>query len=165
MSFDWSQAAVRLLHRFYVEEGLSAARTASALACALGVSPTRNAVLGKAQRMGWIRPKVTGASPPARPPGTRRGPLRRFRPPAERPLPVLREVQTEAAPKLWLERKAHECCFPVGEPVGPGLQLCCAAPTGGGTYCPPHRELMAQANSALSESDLDAIVAFARRAA
>ncbi len=165
MSFDWSQAAVRLLHRFYVEQGLSAAQTASALARELGVSPTRNAVLGKAQRMGWSKPRSERAPAPPRPVRMRRGPVRWPRPMADRPLPVLREVQTGAKPKLWLERRFGECAYPVGDPVGPGLQLCCAAPTGGGTYCPPHRELMAQANSALSECDFDAIIAIARRAA
>lgn len=165
MSFDWSQAAVRLLHRFYVEEGLSAAHTASAMARELGGSPTRNAVLGKAQRMGWVKPRVERVPPPPRPAGIRRGPVRWPRPMADRPLPVLREVQTGARPKLWLERRFGECAYPVGEPDGPGLQLCCAAPTGGGIYCPPHRELMAQPNSALSERDFDAIIAVARRAA
>jgi hypothetical protein len=165
MSFDWSQAAVRLLYRFYVEEGLSAAQTASALARELGASPTRNSVLGKAQRMGWIKPKAERAAAPPRAARIRCGPVRWPRPLADRPLPVLREVQTGAAPKLWLERQFGECAYPVGEAAGPGFQLCCAAPTGGRTYCRPHRALMSQANSALSERDLDAIIAIARRAA
>jgi hypothetical protein len=167
MSFVWSQPAVSLLHRFYVEQGLSAAQTASALARELGGSPTRNAVLGKAQRLGWLKPAVEREPEPPAPsiPRSRRGPIRLPRPLADRPLPPLREIETGAEPKLWTERRRFECAYPVGEPSGPGLQLCCAAPTGGATYCPPHRDLMAQANSALTEHDLNAIVAIARRAA
>lgn len=165
MSFEWSQAAVRLLHRFYVQEGLSAAQTATVLARELGAAPTRNAVLGKAQRLGLIKPKVERAPATPRSARLRCGPVRRPRPTADLPLPVLREVQTGFQPKPWLERRFGECAYPIGEPIGPGLQLCCAAPTGGATYCPPHRELMAQANSALSQRDFDAIIAIARRAA
>ena len=167
MSFVWSQAAVRLLHSRYVEQGLSAAQTAEALARELGAAPTRNAVLGKAQRMGWFKPTAERPEAPMAPDiaKIRRGPIRWPRPVVDRPLPPLREVQILTAPKLWTERGRFECAYPVGEPAGPGLQMCCAAPTGGGTYCPPHRELMAQANSKLSERDLEAIVAIARRAA
>ncbi len=167
MSFCWSQAAVRLLHSFYVEQGLSAGQTAAALGRQLGDTPTRNAVLGKAQRMGWTKPAAEPVcrTPPPSVAKVRHGPIRWPRPLADRPLPPMREVVTEAAPKLWTERRRFECAYPVGEAAAPGLQMCCAAPTGGGTYCPPHRELMAQANSALSERDVDAIIAIARRAA
>ncbi len=167
MSFFWSQAAVRLLHGFYVEQGLSAGQTAAALGRELGDAPTRNAVLGKAQRMGWLKPPAERAPvPPAlRIPRAKRGPVQWPRPMSERLLPPLREIQMQVAPKPWTQRGRFECAYPIGEPAGPGLQMCCAAPTGGGIYCPPHRELMAQANSALSERELDAIVAIARRAA
>ncbi len=166
MSFVWSQPAMSLLRRFYVEQGLSAAQTACALARELGGAPTRNAVLGKAQRMGWLKPAPEKDPPP--PPSiarVRRSPIRLPRPMADRPLPPLREIATGVQPKLWTERTRFECSYPVGEPSGPGLQLCCAAPTGGATYCPPHRDLMTQAKSALSDHDVDAIIAIARRAA
>jgi hypothetical protein len=167
MSFVWSQAAVSLLQRFYVEQGLSAAQTAGALGRELGGAPTRNAVLGKAQRLGWLKPAAERPAEPPPPPiaKVRRGPVRWPRPLADCPLPPLREVRTGAPPKLWTERGRFECAYPVGDPAGPGLQMCCAAPTGGATYCPPHRDLMAQANSAMTEHDLEAIVAIARRAA
>ena len=151
-----------------MREGLSAAQTAQALHRALGSgAPTRNAVLGKAQRLGWTKP---AASPPAAPaarsfPKARAGPIRWFKPLPDGPLPPLREVEADSRPMLWTERQTGQCAYPLGEPDSPGRQMCCGAPTGGATYCPPHRALMAQANSALSEPDLEAIVAIARRAA
>ena len=66
MSFCWSQAAVRLLHGFYLEQGLSAGQTAAALGRELGDAPTRHAVLGKAQRMGWLKPPAERAPEPPR---------------------------------------------------------------------------------------------------
>lgn len=113
MSFVWSQAAVRLLHGFYVEQGLSAGQTAAALGRELGDAPTRNAVLGKAQRMGWTKPAAEPACPPP-PPSVakvRHGPTRWPRPLADRPLPPLREAPTQAAPKLWTERRRFECAY------------------------------------------------------
>jgi hypothetical protein len=53
----------------------------------------------------------------------------------------------------------------LGEATKPGEQLCCAAPTGGGRYCPPHRALMIQGGRALTERDIEVIVAIARKAA
>jgi hypothetical protein len=168
MSFVWTQEAIDLLHRFYLSEGLSAAQTAAALHSALGGSPTRNAVLGKAQRMGWCKPAVEPKPPPpARPfgPLARRGPIRRPWNGPDTPLPPLREAPLRAAPKPWCERQPGECAYPIGEPAAPGMQLCCGAPTGGGAYCPPHRELMTVARTALTTEDQAAILAIARRAA
>ena len=51
MPFAWSPAALDDLHRLYVGEQRSAAQTARAL----GGGVTRNAVLGKVQRLGWTR--------------------------------------------------------------------------------------------------------------
>jgi hypothetical protein len=167
MSFVWSEQAVSLLQRFYVQEGLSAAETAAALDRALGGKPTRNAVLGKAQRLGWSKPaSEPRAPPPPRSfPKARCGPVRWARPLPETPLPPLREAKADSRPKPWLERQFGECAYPLGEPAGPGLQMCCAASTGGETYCAPHRALMTQAGSGLSEHDLAAILTIARKAA
>jgi GcrA cell cycle regulator len=164
MSFAWSPAVLDQLFRLYIQEGRSAAETARALGC--GVS--RNAVLGKVQRMGWSRaerePKVAAAAagPPRR--ATERT---RPRSPFGRsiPLPPLRDLAVVGRPKPWTERRAGECAFPVGEPAQPGMQLSCCAPTGGGGYCPAHRALMALPDTALTEKDRDAIVEIARRAA
>jgi GcrA cell cycle regulator len=167
MSFVWTDKAVGLLNRFYVCEGLSAAQTARALHLALGGAPTRNAVLGKAQRMGWAKPAAPKPPPP--PPRSfarvRQGSVTRSRLMPDRPLLPLREVEAASNLKPWTDRRPGECAYPLGEPAAPGQQLCCAAPTGGGQYCPPHRTLMIQSSGTLSERDVEAIVAIARRAA
>jgi hypothetical protein len=168
MSFFWSQEAIGLLHRFYVREGLSAAQTAAAIARAVDGKPTRNAVLGKAQRMGWTKPAVERLAVEARPAGfgrVRHGPVRWPRPLPDVALPPLREVQVEGAPKLWTERLRGECAYPIGDSKAPGMQMCCGAPTGGATYCRPHRGLMVASACALTPDDQAAVLAVARRAA
>jgi hypothetical protein len=89
------------------------------------------------------------------------------RPPFGRdiPLPRLREVHVTGDPKMWTERLAGECAYPVGEPARPGLQLSCCAPTGGGGYCPAHRALMVVPDPALTEQDKAAILDIVRQAA
>jgi len=165
MSFAWSSAALDNLYRLYVRERLSAAHTATAL----GDGVTRNAVLGKIQRLGWRRPDLE-----PKPPAPRQ--RQRSRPVTPRvftrspfagriPLPKLLEITVIGAPRLWTERRVGQCAFPVGEPAQPGMQLSCCAPTlGRGAYCPDHRALMILPNTALTPKDQDAIAEIARRA-
>ena len=173
MPFAWSPAALDDLHRLYVREKRSASQTARAM----GAGLTRNAVLGKVQRMGWTRAE---APKPGRPPAPDRPRL--VRPATAKPAPVrvrtsapfstvlplpkLREITVISTPKLWTERAFGECAFPVGEPTEPGRQYaCCAKVIGRGAYCRPHRILMTLEGTALSARDVDAIAAIARRAA
>ena len=173
MPFAWSPAALDDLHRLYVREKRSASDTARAM----GAGLTRNAVLGKVQRMGWTRAERPKAG---RPPAPEKPRL--VRPAAVRtvsvrvrtggpfskvlPLPKLREIMVISTPKLWTERAFGECAFPVDEPSEPGRQYaCCAKVTGRGAYCRPHRMLMTLEGTALSAHDVDAIAAIARRAA
>ncbi len=174
MTFAWTQAAIDLLFKLHIQEGCSAAQTARAL----GGTATRNAVLGKVQRMGWSQAREVqppAAAPPtpavsmkpklqvsrARPctrPGPRLGP--------GKPLPRLREAPVVGEPKLWTERRAYECAFPIGEPTSPALQLSCCARTGGmSPYCPAHRALMRLPESQMTEQEQASIVDIARRAA
>jgi GcrA cell cycle regulator len=161
---SWSQAALDLLFNLHVRQGLSAAQTARAI----GGGVTRNAVLGKAQRMGWSRPR--DAPPPAgltRDDDRRCASGRRVGPRLgrDRPLPALREVALPGTPRLWTERRRGECAYPVGEPDQPGMQLSCCAPTGGGTYCRAHKALMTEPETGLTERDIAALAEMMRRAA
>jgi GcrA cell cycle regulator len=161
---SWSQATLDLLFNLHVRQGLSAAQTARAI----GGGMTRNAVLGKAQRMGWSRPRD---APP--PPGLTRADDRRCasgrragpRLGKDRPLPKLREVIVAGTPRPWTERRRGECAYPIGEPCQPGLQLSCCARTGGGTYCPAHKALMTQPDTQWTERDIAVIADMIRRAA
>jgi GcrA cell cycle regulator len=161
MSFAWPQAAVDLLFRFYVQEGRSAAETARLI----GGGVTRNAVLGKALRQGWLRQApssgktlrlgaISQACRGAEPLGSRD------------PVPTLREIAVASTPRPWTERRAHECAFPMGEPKSLGGQLSCCAPTGGmSPYCPAHQVLMRLPDSMMTQAEHDSILEIARRAA
>ena len=168
MPFAWPPTALDDLHRLYVREKRSASQTARAM----GAGLTRNAVLGKVQRMGWTRAEGPRAGRPATPDKPRL-----VRPPPVRvraggpfskvlPLPTLREITVISTPKLWTERAFGECAFPVGEPVEPGRQYaCCAKVSGRSAYCAPHRMLMTLQGTALTTHDVDAIATLARRVA
>jgi GcrA cell cycle regulator len=166
MPFAWTPAALDDLHRLFVRENLSAAETAKAL----GPGVSRNAVLGKVQRLGWRRPSPPKAGRPAEKPrlvkpGAGR---RRARSPFSRvlPLPKLREITVISTPKAWTERGERECAFPVGEAIEPGRQYSCCAPVRGrGEYCAAHRALMTLEGSALTAHDVEIIAAIARKAA
>lgn len=170
MPFAWTPAALADLHRLYVRQGLSAAETARVL----GGGVTRNAVIGKALRLGWFggalkpgrkadpdkaapdRPRL--AKPPARPAG---GPFSRVL-----PLPKLREIAVISTPKPWTERGERECAFPVGEPAEPGRQFSCCAPAiRRREYCAAHWRLMTLGETALDKHEIEIVAAIARRAA
>lgn len=165
MPFAWTPAALDDLHRLFIREKLSAAATARAM----GVGVSRNAVLGKVQRLGWTREGAPKAGRPpqnprrVKPGAARRSPIAPFS--RMLPLPKLREIAAPSTPKLWTERGERECAFPVGDPAEPGRQYSCCAPVRGrGQYCTAHRALMTLEGSVLTEHDVDAIVSVARRA-
>lgn len=170
MPFAWSPAALDDLHRLYVRERRTAAETARAM----GRGVTRNAVLGKVQRMGWIRggprrpprePEPAFAKPQLAPTQGARlgggGPFSKVL-----PLPKLREITVISTPKLWTERGERECAFPVGEPAAPGMQFSCCAPVARRrAYCPAHWALMTLEGTAMTVHDVEIVAAIARRAA
>lgn len=167
MPFAWSPAALDDLHRLFVRQRLSAAETARAM----GGGLTRNAVLGKVQRLGWTRdePPKAGRKPaPGKPrlvkpsaTAPRGGPFSKIL-----PLPKLREITVISTPRPWTERGERECAFPVGEPAEPGRQFsCCAKVQRGKAYCGAHWKLMTLEGTALTSHDVEIIAAIARRAA
>lgn len=173
MPFAWTPAALDDLHRLFVREKLSAAETAKALSARDGgEGVTRNAVLGKVQRLGWTRdeaPKAGRRALGPKPTVVKQAkPRRRPDPPFARvlPLPKLREIAVISTPKLWTERGERDCAFPVGEPEEPGRQYSCCAPAlGRGGYCAAHQALMTLEGTALTQHDVEAITAIARRVA
>lgn len=165
MPFAWTPEALDDLHRLYIRQRLSAAETARAM----GGGVTRNAVLGKVQRLGWTRPAVPKAEAKAGPDKPRLKPT--TRPKSDPfsgvlPLPKLREITVISTPRPWTERAERECAFPVAEPKAPGQQFsCCATAMRGRAYCPAHWRLMTLGETALSAQDVEVIVAIAQRAA
>jgi GcrA cell cycle regulator len=130
-------------------------KTASQIAVLLGGGLTRNAVVGKAHRMGLIgRPSPIvrdGRGRQPRAPKTRQ-------PAAEGHLAVLqareRSEQAKTAQRLHppvvppappprpvLERVSQRtCAWPIGDPKKPGFHFCGATPVlEGDSYCAPHQ--------------------------
>lgn len=59
-SFNWTEDRIAKCKRLYIDEGMSASETARSL----GSGCTRNAVVGKAHRMGWmVSGRQSAASP------------------------------------------------------------------------------------------------------
>jgi hypothetical protein len=105
----------------------------------IGFSTTRNAVLGKADRMGLAsRPRSGGR--PSRPPEERaaRRRLRQatWKPLILKPRPVVVDRPPVCAPKDIWTIGYGECRFIVND--GGRHALYCAAPCGEGSWCPYH---------------------------
>lgn len=145
--FDWTAGHVETLTRM-----LSYGATMQEIADALGGGVTRNAVLGKAHKLGLgsnIRrgPRV---DKPARP----------HREARTRSLPPI--IEPEGPPKLGSSNKlltsrvwhalpgmpvipveAHqaECRWPIGDPLQPGFGFCGGLAVEGSSYCEAHRRI------------------------
>ena len=125
----------------------------SDIAAQLNVSP--HAITGKVYRMKFqredatekkisFRPakKMQQTKPASKPLTASKAEPTQSKPPA--PLRNLPEVPTPNA-KPWLQRGLYECCFPVGQPERPALQMaCCNKTTPGKAYCTDHQERMFQ---------------------
>lgn len=133
--------------------GASASQIAKILNREFRTSLSRNAVIGKAHRLGMTQGKPampTRLAKPIAPPLSRAAKPA----PAARPKPVPRPapVQPERAPpadltvipataRHWIERKPCQCAWPV---AGQGYETlsCCAPTQAGSAYCPGHYAAM-----------------------
>ena len=142
----WTDEAVEILKKLALE-----GQSASLIAAALG-APTRNAVIGKANRIG-IRLNGDGrASPPVRKPAPRRAssaaiPLPAPAPGTRNPNPraernrawAFAEAEVGEMRRLRFEEaSAFACRWPLGEP-GAADFACCGLPAAPGRpYCAGH---------------------------
>jgi GcrA cell cycle regulator len=155
--FAWTDDACALLRRMWLDDGASGTE----IAAAFGGKLTRNAVIGKAYRMGLTRPKSVGKfnikrlTPKDRS-ADKRAPKKakprvyvnvrnvvhnieaRRRDPGMVAIPAADRIFPLAKP--WLERKFGECAFPIGEGAD---ALSCSTPTER-TYCPACEAVMFQ---------------------
>lgn len=127
----------------------------SDIAAQLNVSP--HAITGKVYRMKFqredAREKKISFRPAKKMQQTKPAPKAVTAPKAEQPsqskaptpLKALPEISAPNA-KPWLERaRTGECCFPVGQPQRPALQMACCNPTQPGkVYCTAHHDRMFQ---------------------
>ena len=121
----------------------------SDIAVQLNVSP--HAITGKVYRMKFQRDEVRErkisfrpAKQQTKPTPKTVAPIEPPRSKAPTPRKALPEIPTPNA-KPWLQRGGGECCFPVGQPERPSLQMaCCNKTPAGKPYCAPHQGQMFQ---------------------
>lgn len=160
----WTEERIEKLTKLWTE-GL----TASQIAQELG-DVTRNAVIGKAHRLGLsgrpspvraARTKKPAASRPAKPkplaarsnasaPSNKPKPAPAVQPPAQpvRQQPAMPQLdlsEIEAGPGVTLLKVTDKMCkWPIGHPGEPGFRLCGRPSAEGGPYCQAHAELAYQ---------------------
>jgi len=152
----WTEERIALLTKLW-SEGLSA----SQIAAELGGGMSRNAVLGKAHRLGLVRHETKGPSTP-RPPKPPRPldasasaePLVRqappsvpvvvSEPPAAQPAgtPPEQKVTAPLSKKVTImELRETMCRFPLGDPTTPEFRFCGAQASTGLPYCTHHAQI------------------------
>jgi len=154
----WTKERIELLTKLWTE-GLSA----SQIAAELGGSMSRNAVLGKANRLGLTHgaakgigtPRPRKPSPPEPAPGTETFSLQDPSPaammtspqPAAPPTP-LPPREGAVAPRsegvTIMELREAMCRWPLGDPTTPAFRYCGAGAVEGLPYCPHHAQIAYQ---------------------
>jgi GcrA cell cycle regulator len=121
----------------------AAGYNAREIAILLGHNLTRNAVIGKAWRLGlnWGRSERSERKP-AVASTPRPTPPRPPKPPAPPPSPPQPRPQPQAAPLMrrlhLVELEPHHCRWPIGDPHQPGFFFCANDKDGSSPYCPRH---------------------------
>jgi GcrA cell cycle regulator len=140
-AFEWTTARIDLLRKLK-GDGLSS----SEIGVELGI--TRNAVIGKAARLGIGGGQAKGAQREAKHYAPKAGPVfqinfghlraqKAARQRGERPAPPPPPVLT-TRPCSILELTSATCRWPMGEPDEPGFHFCGSAPRDGKPYCGFH---------------------------
>jgi GcrA cell cycle regulator len=134
----WTDERIALLKQRWAED-----LTCRAIAAELG-GISRNAVIGKARRLGLADRKRTPAAPPARKPAERppNAPKHPWRNLVRVPPTLVSAVPaqpTQASRRSILDLKAGECRWPHGDPREKENFYFCGAPiTALRPYCGPH---------------------------
>lgn len=131
MTFAWTDENVAIAKRLYVDEGRSAAQAVKAM----GNACSRNALVGKAHRLGWTKLRGEGTGTLNNRRSKRKVGLARAVVSAPVFLPALFLVEG-SEPKPWLDREKGMCAFPV-EGDGWNVRSCCE-PVSKGAYCAEH---------------------------
>jgi GcrA cell cycle regulator len=135
---EWTEERTTLLRTLWLQ-----GQTASQIAERLG-GVTRNAVIGKAHRLGLSsRPSPIRQRPAARPsvqapaPSAARMHAAEPAKPAVAPAPVPQMAPT-AARTVKAAPGSRACMWPVGDPKQPGFHFCGAPAEPGRPYCAGH---------------------------
>lgn len=119
----WTDDRVKLLRQYYAD-GLSH----SVIAAKIGGGITRNAVIGKAHRIG-LPGRLTGRVRPPRP-------TLFYSRPKSLQLPLPLEPQTPCDPISLLDIKERMCRWPIDDPRSADFRFC--GQTCEGAYCSQH---------------------------
>ena len=163
VGLTWTEERIELLTKLWTE-----GRSASQIAAELGEGLTRNAVLGKAHRLGLAQNKAKGASTlRPRKPTRSPDPAPTVEPPpqlnSDRALvmtnlqPVVQPAEQPAeepfqtdmvAPRsegvTIMELREGMCRFPLGDPTTPEFRFCGTQAIMGLPYCPYHAQIAYQ---------------------
>ena len=149
---EWTEQRIEMLRRLWGQ-----GQTASQIAVALG-GVTRNAVIGKAHRLGLtgrpspIKRDASGTATPKRRPVPRRAMAPQPKPmmPLQRAIPAQQDSGTIASPppapreqpRNYPPARAHggtkSCSWPMGDPKQPGFHFCGEPSEPGRPYCANH---------------------------
>lgn len=128
MAFEWTDDRVQVLRDMWGQ-----GCTAREIAERLGPGVSRNAVIGKANRLGLSQPTKSSVSRKAR----RRAPVQK------RPDPMPEEpVIGDGATILTLTKSS--CRWPIGHPGEEGFKFCGAGTEDNQPYCPYHARMAYQ---------------------
>ena len=152
----WTEERIEVLTKLWAE-GLSA----SQIAAELGGGASRNAVLGKAHRLGLVRhetegqstprspkpprpPSLPAAADPLMPQAQALAPQTVDQPPASQPAgttPAQAVVVPRSAGVTIMELREAMCRFPLGDPTTPEFRFCGAQASTGLPYCAHHAQI------------------------
>ena len=158
---QWTEARIEEMRRLW-KDGLSAGQIAAELG-----GTSRNAVLGKLNRLKLLRSRLP-ASPPMRAPrevlpplsDAARGLALRAVAPEPPAYPELDVPESVFSPlpgvpaRPWLSREDDECAFPVGGD-GADLKSCCAPVRQGSAYCAVHHRRVYRAEAPIARPDAE----------
>lgn len=133
----WTDEAVEML-RELVAEGLPF----SDIASRLPIMVSRNAVIGKAKRLGLEKPVKVGGKKVERSLSGREKRLKNARAAAVARAPAASPTETPEPFNGGVtldELRPGQCRFPIGDPSDPGFRFCGAKAVG--PYCEAHRSL------------------------
>ncbi len=154
----WTDERIALLTKLWTD-GL----TASQIAAALGEATTRNAVIGKAHRLGLSgRPSPVRVPRPARATASRPSKPRPLNSPERMPLmksnaplrvrpaePPVRSIipvaEVPLGPSVTLLKVTDKMCkWPIGHPGDDGFRFCGGSSRDGSPYCEGHAQMAYQ---------------------
>ena len=139
--FKWNDANTEQARKLYVDQGLSAGRVAAMIG-----APSRNSIIGRMHRQGFLLPDVDRHHRMARPniPRPSRAPPKPKPAPkrSTKPMPVSPPPPPAAIPLMQLTSRT--CRWPLGDPHEPRFGFCGARVPHDAPYCCEHRAIAYQ---------------------